>query len=174
MIVYCSGFGTIWWLRPGHNPASSERFTSEAAVFNTTGFASGARERRNWTQAGLVRFNVGTCLSQRLSPSALLPGNYSTSGLEQRGTQTRLLLGRRVRQTTYPDLVLVCVRSSEFGRLSFLGGWRSEGVRLVASSEFQGRQETLLLLPTTAASITTDRGKWSCEWTGETWELVSL
>ena len=62
MKIYCASFGSIWWLRPGKDVTSAVRFTAAAALFNTTGFRSGSPERRNWTQMGLIRFNVGTCL----------------------------------------------------------------------------------------------------------------
>jgi hypothetical protein len=46
MIIHCLNFGALWWMRPGRNHESATKFTTEAAVFNTTGFVSGARERR--------------------------------------------------------------------------------------------------------------------------------
>ncbi len=171
MTIYCASFGTIWWLRPGADPSSRSRFTSGAAVFNTTGFRSGARDRRNWIQIGLVRFNVGTCLEQRLDPSALLPGNYETPGIEHRGSQKRLLISRRIARTLWPSAVMFCVKSEAVGRIAFDRGWRSGGVKLLSASEFRGRQESLIVLPV-SGSITTDAGIWVAEWTGETWELV--
>lgn len=171
MTIYFASFGSIWWLRPGMDRSQASRFTTEAAIFNTTGFRSGARERRNWTQVGLVRFNVGTCLQQRLNPAALLPGNYETPGMEQRGSQSRLLISRRVSRKAYPGAIMFCVKSELIGRILFDCDWRSDGVRLLCSSEYQGRQESLILLPV-AGSITTDRGRWKVEWTGETWALT--
>ncbi len=171
MTIYCASFGSIWWLRPGANPSSVFRFTRDAALFNTTGFHSGSRERRNWTQVGLVRFNVGTCLEQRLDPSALAPGNYDTPGLEQRGSQNRLLISRRTGKQEWPAAVMFCARSEEIGRIAFDEAWRSDGVRLLSASEFRGVQESLIVVPVTG-SITTDVGRWVAEWTGETWELA--
>ncbi len=171
MTVYCSSFGSIWWLRPGADVTSAVRFTAEAALFNTTGFRSGSQERRGWTQIGLLRFNVGTCLSQNLDPAAIIPGVYNSRGIEQRGAQNRLLLTRREEQRVKPDAVLVCARSAVLGRILFGEPWRSTGVRIVSASEHQGQQESLLLLPT-RGSIHTENGKWVCEWTGRTWEMV--
>ena len=171
MTIYCASFGAIWWLRPGADRSSAFRFTSGAAVFNTTGFRSGSRERRNWIQVGLVRFNVGTCLEQRLDPAALSPGNYDTPGMEQRGSQNRLLISRWEGRSVWPAAVMFCAKSEVIGRIAFDRDWRSDGVRLLSASEFRGRQESLIVLPVTG-SITTDAGNWVAEWTGETWELA--
>lgn len=173
MIIYCAGFGTIWWLRPGADRASPSRFTKDAALFNTTGFHSGSKERRNWTQVGLVRFNVGTCLDQRLDPSALTPGNYETPGPEQRGSQNRLLISRRTAKQVSPDALMFCVRSEQVGHIAFDRAWRSEGVRLLATSEYRGEQESLLVVQV-ASSITTSVGEWGAEWTGEAWKLSRI
>jgi hypothetical protein len=173
MTIYCASFGTIWWFRPGANRESSFRFTRDAALFNTTGFSSGARERRSWTQVGLVRFNVGTCLEQRLDPSTLAPGNYETPGLEQRGSQNRLLISRRMGKQVWPDAVMFCVKSEDVGRITFDRPWRSDGVRLLSASDFRGAQESLIVIPPTG-SITTSVGKWGAEWTGETWRLAKI
>lgn len=171
MRIYCASFGTIWWLRPGADPVSPSRFTKGAAVFNTTGFRSGSQEKRNWLQIGLIRFNVGTCLKQRLDPAALLSGNYESPGIEQRGSQNRLLISRRIGKRVWPTAVLFCAKSEEVGRIAFDRSWRSEGVRLLSASEFRGRQESLIVVPVTG-SITTSTGTWVAEWTGETWELA--
>ncbi len=68
MIVHCISFGTLWWLRPGTDNESSLKFSCQAAVFNTTGFISGSRERRNWIVPGVIRFNLGTCMEQQVNP----------------------------------------------------------------------------------------------------------
>ena len=167
MIVHCLSFGSLWWLRPGDDPESAARFTSHAAVFNTTGFASGSRERRSWIVPGVVRFNAGTCLEQRVRPDQLGQGRFSSPGIERNGSQNRLLLIRKVKASAPADMLLACLSCEEHGRISFDSEWRSRGVRIVAASEFRGKQELLVLLPA-SGHVTTTLGKWRCEWTGST------
>ena len=147
MIVHCVSFGTLWWLRPGNDNESSLKFSSHAAVFNTTGFISGSRERRNWIVPGVIRFNLGTCMEQRVNPQLQQQTRFFSSGLGRKGTQNRLLLARKVKANAPVDLLLVSISEREHGRISFDSEWRSPGVRLVAASEFGTRQESLVLLP---------------------------
>ncbi|MDX6464014.1 MAG: hypothetical protein QOE55_7711 [Acidobacteriaceae bacterium] len=171
MIIHCLSFGTLWWLRPGNDRESAARFTSHAAVFNTTGFASGSRERRSWIVPGVVRFNAGTCLEQRIRPEQAGQGRFVSPGVERNGSQNRLLLTRKVTANAPADLLLACITCKEHGRISFDSEWRSRGVRLLTASEFRGKQESLVLLPA-GGHVTTTLGKWRCEWTGSTATLT--
>lgn len=165
MIVHCADFGSLWWLRPGQDPASSKRFTSQAAIFNTTGFRSGARERRNWTVPGVVRLNAGTCIAQQMRLQEITPGNFETQGMEHMGSQNRLLLHRRADGTAKIDMFMLVVRSDTMGRIEFNEDWRSRGVRIVAASAYNKVQETLLLLPPDG-EFTTTKGTWRTTWAG--------
>ena len=171
MIVHCLSFGALWWLRPGQDSESAERFTARGAVFNTTGFASGSRERRNWIVPGLVRFNAGTCQEQRIRPDQVEQGRYVSPGIERNGVQNRLLLTRKVKSNVPVDMLLACLSCGEHGRISFDAEWRSRGVRLLAASEFRGKQESLLLLPLDGW-VKTNQGEWRCLWKGSTAALV--
>ncbi len=161
MIIQCLTFGSLWWLRPGQDKGHSERFASQAAVFNTTGFRRGARERRNWIVAGVIRFNAGTLLDQRLNATDLEGGCFQTCGLERSGSWNRLLLTRRTRAVSLPDAVLVRVQKREFGRIHYGSEWRTPGVRIVAASVHGEEQETLLWMHI-GSEITTERGTWQC------------
>jgi hypothetical protein len=167
MIVHCLSFGTLWWLRPGNDNESSLKFSSEAAVFNTTGFISRSRERRNWIIPGVIRFNLGTCMEQRLNPELQQQTRFFSSGLERKGTQNRLLLNRKVKANAPVDLFLACMSEMEHGRISFDSEWRSQGVRLVAASEFGTRQESLMLLPMDGL-VRTHHAEWRIVWAGLT------
>jgi hypothetical protein len=177
MIIHCLSFGTLWWLRPGNDPESAARFTSQAAVFNTTGFASGSRERRNWIIPGVVRFNAGTSLEQRISPDqivqGLVHGRFSSPGIERNGSQNRLLLMRKVKANTPVDFFLACISCEIHGRILFDSEWRSRGVRVLAASEFRRQHESLVLLPADG-HIRTTLGKWRCIWTGSTATLTRM
>ena len=167
MIIHCLSFGSLWWLRPGKDAYSSTRYTEQAALFNTTGFKSGSRERRNWIVSGIVRFNVGTCMDQRIRLDHIDTGKFFTSGLEHRGAENRILLTRKVKGRTPADMILVCIKSEEHGRIAFDSEWRSGGVRILSASEHRDRQESLVLMPA-ATSITTKRGTWTCKLQGTT------
>jgi hypothetical protein len=171
MIIHCLSFGTLWWLRPGNDPESGARFTSQAAVFNTTGFASGSRERRNWIIPGVVRFNAGTSLEQRIRPDQIVQGRFSSPGIERNGSQNRLLLMRKVKANTPVDFFLACISCEIHGRILFDSEWRSRGVRILAASEFRRQQESLVLLPADG-HIRTTLGKWRCIWTKTTATLT--
>lgn len=173
MIIHCLSFGTLWWLRPGNDDDSATRFTSQAAVFNTTGFVSGSRERRNWIIPGVVRFNAGTCLEQRIRPDQIVQGHFSSPGIERNGSQNRLLLTRKVKANGPADILLACISCNEHGRISFDSEWRSRGVRILAASEFRRQQESLVLLPPDG-HIRTTLGKWRCIWTGSTATLTRM
>ena len=171
MIIHCVSFGTLWWLRPGREDASSAKFTSQAAIFNTTGFKQGARERRNWIIAGVVRLNAGTCFDQRIRPEQIQQERFMSPGLERNGSQNRLLLTRKVRAGTPVDMLLVRISCVEYGRISFNSEWRSRGIRVLAASEFHHKQETLLLMPPDG-QVATASGNWRCLWTGSTATLT--
>jgi hypothetical protein len=162
MIVECISFGSLWWLRPGADPHDSLKYTSHAAVFNTTGFCWGARERRNWTVPGVVRFNAGTLGEQRITPDLLTCGKFQAAGIERSGSWNRLLLTRKVRRQLAPDAMLVGLCSSSFGVICFGSDWRTEGVRVIASSSL-GREQESLLLMAPGSEFTTTKGTWRCE-----------
>ena len=173
MIVHCLSFGTLWWLRPGNDNESSLKFSSQAAVFNTTGFISGSHERRSWIVPGVIRFNLGTCMEQRVNPELQQQTRFFSNGLERKGTQNRLLLGRKVKGNAPVDLLLFRISEKEHGRISFDSEWRSEGVRLVAASEFGTRQESLVLLPMDGF-VKTHQGEWRIIWAGLTASLTKM
>ena len=173
MIVFCASFGSLWWLRPGHDPGDSGRYSSRAALFNTTGFkGSGSRERRNWTVPGVVRVNAGPCIEQRLRLDAVEPGNFQSPGLERSGAQNRLLLERRAKSATLAEAVLLSVSSKAVGRITFASDWRTPGVRIVCASAFNGAQETLLLMPQNG-QLRTETGTWRLDWNNSAPSLSS-
>src|SRR5438270_9794539 len=118
MVIHCVSFGSLWWLRPGNHTSDPLRFSSHAAVFNTTGFVSGSRERRLWHIAGVIRINLGmhrdTDDARRFQAA-----RYECTGLERRGEWNRLLLGRRLDPTVKSEKIIVCTRSSVIGRIQF-------------------------------------------------------
>jgi hypothetical protein len=164
MVVHCVSFGAVWWLRPGNHTSDPLRFSSHAAVFNTTGFVSGARERRLWHIAGVIRINLGmhrnTDDARRFEAT-----RYECIGLERRGAWNRLLLGRRLDRTVKAEKIIVCTHSSVIGRIKFDTSWHGNEIQVLAGSALRGEQETLLLAAP-GAHLQTDTGVWEVLWDG--------
>ena len=164
MVVHCASFGSLWWLRPGNNASDLLRFSSHAAVFNTTGFVSGCRERRLWHIAGVIRINLGMH-RDTADPRCFEAARYECAGLERRGEWNRLLLGRRLNRTVEAEKIVVCTRSSVIGRIDFDSSWHCNGIQVLAASALRGEQETLLLAAP-GAQLQTDAGDWEVLWDG--------
>jgi hypothetical protein len=165
-VIRCLNFGSLWWLRPGNLSSDPFRFSSNAAVFNTTGFVSGCRERRLWHVAGVVRINLG--MHPGVSDADhFASGNFECAGLEHRGGWHRLLLGRRLKFAITAERVLLCIRSGEVGRIHFGERWHGESIQVIAGSALRGVQETLLLA-NPGATFQTEAGIWEVKWSGPT------
>ena len=164
MVIHCVSFGSLWWLRPGNHISDPLRFSSHAAVFNTTGFVSGSRERRLWHIAGVIRINLGMH-RDTADPRCFSATSYECEGLERRGEWNRLLLGRRLDRTVNAEKIVVCTRSSVIGRIRFDASWHGNGIQVLAASALRGEQETLLLAAP-GAQLQTDAGDWEVLWNG--------
>jgi hypothetical protein len=164
MVIRCLSFGSLWWLRPGDQTGDPLRYSAHAAAFNTTGFQSGSRERRLWIIAGVVRINLG------MHPAL---GNaedcgdacFDTRGPERRGEWNRLLLGRKLKQQTAADKLLLCLRSEDLGRIDFDISWHDTKIQVLAASALRGSQETLVLA-SPGAQFQTEEGSWEVTWNG--------
>ena len=161
--LLCLSFGSLWWIRPGDQYGDSRKYSSRAAIFNTTGFCSGSRERRNWIVGGVIRLNAGTCIEQKMQLDQISPGKFMSPGLEQRGSLNRILLTRRIERDASVDTVLLKVNSAAYGAIQIDANWRSGCIRIVAASVFRGEQELLLLIPRDG-EITTSWGTWRLKW----------
>ncbi len=162
MVIRCLSFGSLWWLRPGKRIEDPLRFSAHAAVFNTTGFVSGAREWRLWLVAGVIRINLGMHPASH-DANNFEAGCFECAGLEQRGEWNRLLLGRRVKQNTRAEKVLLCVRSGVLGRIDFNDEWHDRTVQVISGSALHGYQETLILA-SLGAQFQTEKGGWEVTW----------
>ena len=164
MIVRCLSFGSLWWLRPGDQAADTLRFSTHAAIFNTTGFVSGSRERRLWLVSGVVRINLASHMHP-ISANSFENSCFQTPGPERRGEWNRVLLGKRVGEGDKVDRLLFCVRSTLIGRIDFDTPRRDEGINVVAASALHGVQETLLLAAP-GSQLRTDVRTWEITWNG--------
>ena len=164
MVIRCLTFGSLWWLRPGNQVSDPLRFSAHAAVFNTTGFVSGAQKRRQWLVAGVVRINIG--LHSSLRGKEDYEGHcFDSRGPERRGEWNRLLLGRKLKSAPKPDRLLFSLRSGVHGRIHFDQSWHDATLQVLAASAFGGEQETLILAGL-GTEFQTDRGLWEVTWNG--------
>ena len=166
MVIRCLDFGSLWWLRPGEDAADPFRFSVHAAVFNTTGFLSGCRERRFWHISGVVRINTGMHGHSQQTRD-FESSSYESPGLERRGAWNRLLLGRRLREKMPAEKVLLCARSNAIGRINFDAKWHASDVQVIAGSALRGAQETIILA-SPGAQFQTQKGTWEVTWNGLT------
>jgi hypothetical protein len=161
MVIHCLSFGSLWWLRPGDDVSDPLRFSSRAAIFNTTGFISNSRERRLWHIAGVIRINA----VMHCGTSHFDDARYECPGLERRGEWNRLLLGRRLNRSIKAEKIMACVHSTVVGRIRFDSPWSDDEIQVISGSALRGQQETLLLA-SPGAQFQTDRGRWEVSWDG--------
>jgi len=164
MIVRCLSFGSLWWLRPGNQACDTLRFSTHAAVFNTTGFVSGSRERRLWLVSGVVRINLSSH-NHPISANSFENSCFQSPGPERRGGWNRVLLAKRVGHGDKVDRLLFCARSRLIGRIDFDKPRCDEGINVVAASALHGVQESLLLA-VPGSRLRTDVGWWEITWSG--------
>ena len=163
-MIRCLSFGSLWWLRPGNQASDPLRFSVRAAVFNTTGFHCGSRERRLWHISGVVRINLASHI-QTTTARYFENGCYHSPGPERRGEWNRLLLGKCMGTAVPADRLLVCSRSTVIGRIDFDSRWHDRSVAVIAASSLRGVQETLFLA-VPGAELRTETGKWEVTWNG--------
>jgi hypothetical protein len=164
VVIRCMSFGSLWWLRPGNDGSDPLRYSLRAAAFNTTGFHSGARERRSWCISVVVRMDLATH-PQAIGDASVNGGCYQSPGLERRGEWNRLLLGKRTGRAVPVERLLLCARSTVIGRANFDCRWHDEGMSVVAASAHGGVQE-ILLLAMPGSELRTDVGTWEVTWNG--------
>lgn len=146
MLVGVTGFGSVWRRRFGKDPQDPERFR-RAAYFNTTGLMVDGRTVRHRKIVGHARFN-GDGGFNPYYPQRAIGSVFECDELCLWNGQNKIFFGRRLRHPAPPDYFLVVVRSGEFGRADVgAPGWKSDRCLVVSFSEWQGRQELMLLLP---------------------------
>jgi len=139
MLIGLEGFGSIWSVRRKSNPART-------AYYNTTGLLIDGRLRHRAAIFGAVRFNqVGGFDAQHIERNI---GRVFESAGRIGSVPPSLLLHHLARPPACPDLFLFAVSSDRTGVLPADGdGWKSDAVMVISLSEWNGRQEALLLMP---------------------------
>jgi hypothetical protein len=145
-LVKILGFGSNWWARFGHDPADRYRFTRHAAYFNSSGLRSGRKVRRYWLLPGLIRFNGVGDFNPRF-PGRYIGTTFECADLVFACGGNRLLFTRLARRFSSPDYFLVVVSGDRFGSFDFSDrAWRSESTVPIAVSQFEEKQEAMLLM----------------------------
>jgi hypothetical protein len=124
----------------------------------TTAFPHGSKFRRSWKVPGVLRFNGNSRIDPH-QPNDVLGCIFGCVGITQHNGQNRLLaIGKRY-GPLMPTHYLVSIESRLYGYINFSSRWKNEGVSVVALSEYDGHQQTLLLL-SAAGQFATAAGIW--------------
>ena len=139
MIVGLEGFGSVWSIRNGSKP-------ERTAFYNTTGIVTDGKLRHRSRVFGQLRFNaIGGFIPQHIESNI---GRVFESAGPQEEDHPCLLLHHLLCRPEPPDYFLFAVTSERTGALQMdRSGWKSDGVVLLAFSEFREQQEALLLMP---------------------------
>jgi hypothetical protein len=139
MLIGLEGFGSIWSVRRKSNPL-------RVAYYNTTGVLIDGRLRHRAAIFGAVRFNqVGGFDANHIERN--IGRVFESAGPIETGPPS-LLLHHLANPPASPDLFLFAVSSDRAGTLrTDNDGWKSDTVMIISLSEWNGRQEALLLMP---------------------------
>ena len=138
MIIGLEGFGSIWSVRRGQR-------TERTAFYNTTGILSGERLCHRSQVFGQLRFNaIGGFnpkhIERNIGRVFESPGFPKSAGC--------LLLHHLLEGVRVPDYYLFTVTADRAGELRIdHAGWKSDGIVLIAMSEYREQQESMLLMP---------------------------
>jgi|YelNatPaOPRAMG01_1025707.scaffolds.fasta_scaffold45594_3 hypothetical protein len=158
MRVSILGFGSVWRRRWAKGSDDPRRF-ARAAYYNTTGVMVDGKLRTRPSIVGYVRFN-GVGGFNPNSPARMIGRVFECAAPCLCRGQNKLLFKTLLPPRTEPQRYLVVTRAAEVGRVR-VGepGWCSDGVWVIAVSDSQGKQETMLLMPA-YGWIRTSVGTW--------------
>lgn len=144
MLVAVTGLGSIWSCRLGRDAARTDRFTREAAFFNTTGIVVDGALRRRSRVYGEVRFNGSMGLNPHDPTTSLLHRVFRCPALTVWNGANRLLCERPVKAAA--SSFLVVFTAHDVGRVTSGDQWRSDDSQVISWSESDNAQEFLLLM----------------------------
>jgi hypothetical protein len=137
MFVTVEGLGSIWSKRTGRG---------RIAYYNTTGIAVENKVRHRSEFFGQIRFNEIGGFNSKLVERNFGRVFQCTGDLRETGVC--LLFRHLLERPVKPDYFLFTVTSERTGLLPIREhGWKSDGVLLISFSQFQQRQEAMLLMP---------------------------
>jgi hypothetical protein len=137
MFVTVEGFGSIW---------SKRTRRGRIAYYNTTGICFDGELHHRSQPFGQIRFNEVGGFNPNLVDRNI--GRVFACTGELRQTGACLLLHHVLERPLEPDYFLFTVTSERTGFLP-IGRypWKSDGVLLISFSQFQQRQEAMVLMP---------------------------
>jgi hypothetical protein len=144
MLVAVTGLGSIWSFRPGRDTASTDRFTREAAFFNTTGVSVDGTLRRRSRVYGEVRFNGSIGLDPHDPTTSMLHRVFRCPALSVWNGANRLLCEQPVKAPA--SSFLVVFTADDVGRVASGDHWKSDDSQVISWSESDEAQELLLLM----------------------------
>lgn len=151
MIVQCVSFGGHWYLHKVFDPETNALIRRKSRFMNTSAIGNKYEHKIK----GFVRVNAAA-RPYFDDPKDLLQAKYVTEGVTRYRETNRLILSSRAANDAQVDRFLVCIRSSKEGLIRFDSEWRVGGkARIVSSSFFRNKQETLLLMEPNAMIRTT-------------------
>lgn len=146
MLVTLRGFGGIWERRFSKSSTAPNQ-SRRVAYYNTTGVVVDEKIRYRWRIGGKIRFNAIGGFTPT-NPSRSLNRVFECKDPETaRGGWTQVLFQRMLAGPERPDLYLFVVTAMQTGRLDVGSSWKSDGVQVVALSEYADEQEAMLLMP---------------------------
>jgi len=142
MFVTVEGFGSIWSKRTRHETDVSG---GRIAYYNTTGISIDGKLRHRTKLFGQVRFNEIGGFNPKLVEHNI--GRVFQCTGDLRPTGACLTFHHLLERPFKPDYFLFTVTSDRTGFLP-IGwyGWKSDGVLLISFSQFEQRQEVMLLM----------------------------
>jgi hypothetical protein len=144
MFITVEGFGSIWTKRTRPDPRDPSR--RRTAYYNTTGISANGRLRHRSELFGQLRFNEVGGFNPHLIERNIGRVFQSKGDLGHNGGS--LLLHHLAERPLPPDYFLFAVTSDRTGFLPIdWCGWKSDGVLLFSLSQFNQRQEAILLMP---------------------------
>lgn len=136
MLVTVEGFGSIW----------SKRVRERTAYYNTTGILVNGKLRHRSKMFGQLRFNQLGGFNANVVERNIGRVFHCAGDLEQ--DQPNLLLHHLTDRPMRPDYFLFAVTSDRTGVLPIGGnGWKSDDVLPLSLSQFNQKQEAILLMP---------------------------
>jgi len=136
MLVTVEGFGSIW----------SKRVRKRTAYYNTTGILMNGKLRHRSKMFGQLRFNQVGGFNANVVERNIGRVFDCIGALEQ--DRPHLLLHHLTDGPMRPDYFLFAVTSGRTGVIPIgEDDWKSDGVRLLSLSQFNQKQEALLLMP---------------------------
>ena len=144
MLMAVLSFGSIWSCRSVRDSTGMRR--RPPAYYNTTGVLVGHKFRHRSCVYGYIRVDACTGLAPHSAHHAR-HRVFECDGIQLSSGGKKLFLKRPVNGSAVPDLYLVALASAESGWIDRQRAWLCDTGEVLSSSEGNGLQEHLVVLP---------------------------